>query len=703
MPQSDIQRNGILADHLFTRLNPGESLDCSILVVGGSTAAYSATLTALKMNLDVCLVQPQKIVGGQFTTQALPASDDGDLLKQKATLYKVKGEEFAISRTQRQFRNRQRVLQQVNGRPDPNPGGGWVSPLSTTPVVAATAMNEAIAPYLANGALKLIPYAEPIQVVMNETPDQPRRVQGVLFRDVQQTDHTFTVTGKVVIEATDLGDLLELGEIESRVGQESRSETGEAILPDDARPQCQQSFTFDVLMERTAPGGGVPVGAPPGYGIEAWLNPDEFTDTFWVKSQGRWQSRHFFSDFGIFRYRRIKRDHPYEKAVRPGDITVINWGVSTDPDRRFFCGNDYRPDRLVGVSREERERQIQRGRDRARAYIHFLQSNGVPDLKPRGDLTWTDDGISLDPYIREARRGVALTTIRHEDIAKSFFPKNAARARSFEDTVGIGQYHYIDLHGNDVLGHVTPTGQNVVALPFTLALKALAPINTHGLVLSSKSIGVSHIANAVYRMHPMEWAIGEASGMLAVFSVWTGREPSDLAADEAQIRKIQGFLTRNGIPIYWFDDISHDDSDFEAIQVMAAAGVIRSENDTRLNFRPYASVNRAVAATALVKLLGLEPQTPPEPTFRDVRPGEHWAYTVIETLYANGLIAGVGHGKFAPNQPITRQQLSFLVKKAMPDAYDQAFAKTPKDRQILQRRELSRVFYELLKTQLGIA
>ncbi|MCG8364220.1 MAG: S-layer homology domain-containing protein, partial [Pseudanabaenales cyanobacterium] len=98
----------------------------------------------------------------------------------------------------------------------------------------------------------------------------------------------------------------------------------------------------------------------------------------------------------------------------------------------------------------------------------------------------------------------------------------------------------------------------------------------------------------------------------------------------------------------------------------------------------------------------LETQTPPSPTFRDVRPEEHWAYNAIETLYANGLIVGVGHGQFAPDQPITRQQLSFLIKKAMPDAYDRAFARTPKDRQILQRRELSRVFYELLKTKLGI-
>ena len=62
----------------------------------------------------------------------------------------------------------------------------------------------------------------------------------------------------------------------------------------------------------------------------------------------------------------------------------------------------------------------------------------MPDLKPRGDLTWTKDGIALEPYIREARRGVALTIIRHEAVAASFFP-NQARARTFDDTLGVGQ------------------------------------------------------------------------------------------------------------------------------------------------------------------------------------------------------------------------------------------------------------------------
>jgi hypothetical protein len=695
------QTKGLLNDILLTRPEPDAVLEGSILVVGGSTAAYSATLTALKLNLDVLLVQPQRVVGGQFTAQALPASDDGDLLRQKATLFSVSGEEFAISRAQRQFRQRQRQLQPVAGRIADNPGGAWVCPLTTTPIVAATALNEPLIPFLETGKLRLIAQAEPIEVLLTEANGR-QRVTAVRFRDTRQNQR-FTVTARVVIEATDLGELLELAQLPARVGQEARSDTGEAILPEEARPECQQSFTFDVLLERTAPGQGVLMPKPPGYGLTDWLNLKEFTDIFWKqrhpKSWNRWD---FFSDFGIFRYRRLLRNQWSEKSVLVGDVSVINWGTSDHPERGQCCGNDYRHGYLIGLNREARQAQIQRARERAQAFIHYLQTHGVPDLKPRGDLTWTQDGLALEPYIRESRRGIALTTIRHEDVAEAFFP-GQARARCFSDTVGIGQYHYLDLHGNLMPGHVSPKGKAVLALPFTLPASALVPINTDGLILSAKSIGTTHITNAAYRMHPVEWAIGEASGFLAAFSLWTDQEPRQVVTDPALVRKLQGFLTRNGIPIFWFDDVAHDDPDFEAIQVMAAAGIIRSENQQDLHFKPYGSVSRAVVSTALVSLLGLEKIAPTQPSFKDVQPGDHWAYSNIETLKAQGIVAGLPNGQFAPDAPITRAQLGFLVQAAMPQAMAAAFARTPRDRQILQRRELSRVFYELLKAKLGIA
>ncbi|KPQ37187.1 MAG: FAD dependent oxidoreductase/S-layer homology domain [Phormidesmis priestleyi Ana] len=694
------QSNGIFSPNAFTQPSDGSTLTCSILVVGGSTAAYSAALTALSMNVDVCLVQSHAMVGGQFTAQGLPASDDGDLLKQSQSFSTVEGEKFAISKSQRWFRARQRQLQPVEGRLQQNPGGAWVCPITTTPVVSAIALNERLIPYLESGLLRLVPNSEPVEVFLTNTPGEQQRVTGVKFQRTGTAFH-FTVNAPITLEATDFGDLLELAQLPSRVGQEARNDTGEAILPDHAIPQCQQSFTFNIVVEHTAPGQGKRVPAPAGYGHDYWLNPYEFTGDYWLKRSNAWQRRHFFEPYGIFRYRRIFRRSLSPKTISIGDIAVINWGTSPHPEKGECCGNDFRFGHLIGVSRAERQVLIQRARDRAQAYIHYLQTHGVPDLKTRGDLTWSADGIALEPYIREARRGIALTTIRHEDVAESFFP-NQARARCFDDSVGVGQYHYLDLHGNLVAGHITPKGKDVTALPFSLPAKSLVPMTTDGLILSAKSIGTTHITNAAYRMHPVEWAIGEASGFLAVFCAWTGESPRRIVETLPLLRKLQGFMARNGIPIFWFDDVGHDDPDFEPIQVMAATGIIRSENANDLHFRPYANVSRAVVSTALVSLLELEKVSPASPSFSDVLPGAHWAYSNIETLKAQGIIAGVGGKRFAPNDMITRKQLSFLIKAAMPQAYTQAIANIPIDNQKLTRRELSRAFYELMKFKLDI-
>jgi FAD dependent oxidoreductase/S-layer homology domain len=703
---------GILDDDVFLRPRNDDRLHVPILVVGGSTAAYAAALGALQSGIQVCLVQPQLVLGGQYTAQALSASDDAPLMTPKELIPSARqdprqldnGELFSISKLQRQFRDRQRALQPVEGKVLYNPGGGWVSHFAVTPVTSAIAFNQGIEPYLKTEQLTLIPLAEPVQVLLQDLPGEYRRVQGIVFQD-RQTDAQFTITGDVVIEATDLGDLLELGNIESRVGQESRSETGEAALPEEPRPMCQQAFTFCALVERAIPEQASSIDAPNGYGTEPWLNPAEFTGTFWVQSEGQWQGRAFFEPYGIFRYRRLLRSVEDSQApqCRVGDVSVMNWGTSpVEPDApdtvSLGCGNDYRFGALTGVSRAERERHIRQGRERAQGYLYFLQTHDAPDLTPRGDLTWTTDGIALEPYIREARRGIALTTIRHEDVSTRFFP-NSARAHSFNDSVGIGQYHYLDFHPSLAPGHVELGAEGNRSLPFTIPLGALIPLRTDGLVLSAKSIGTTHITNSAYRMHPIEWAIGEAGGHLAAFALSEGVTLRDVAKETRLLRKFQGRLARQGIPLYWFNDVSHDDPDFEAIQVLAAAAIVRTEEAATLNFKPEGVVSRGEVAMAIANILSLELKTPPHPSFTDVSPN-HIAYRSIEALFKKGIIVGVGNRRFAPERKATRQHLATMLSKAGANL-DTPFAETPINSHDLHRRELSRVLYKLLQTKLG--
>ncbi len=692
------QHNGLIDAELWSQPSEGQTLSVPILVVGGSTAAYAATLGALQSGEQVCWVLPRTVLGGQFTAQALSASDDAPVMAPKSLIPADQrdpnrldnGEFFGLSRSQKGARDRMRSLQPVTDEILYNPGGGWVSHFAVTPLTAAIALNEQLVPYLEQGQLTLIGNAEPTAVLQSETPGKYRRVTGVNFQQ-PRTGLAFTVTGAVVIEATDLGDLLALGNIESRVGQEARSETGEAILPETAYPDCQQSFTYCVVVENRRIRDSEGIQPPPDYGTAPWLQPQEFTGTFWVNGEGR----PFFSGSGMFRYRRLARSGN-DSQVRPGDVTVLNWGTSPlAANGPLGCGNDYKFGALTGVTFAERQQHLTRARDRAQAYLYFLQTHDGPSLSGRGDLTWTSDGIALDPYIREARRGIALTTVCHEHVAAAFFPE-ASRGHTFADSVGIGHYHYLDFHPNDAAGHVDlGTSSNHRCLPFTLPLGALVPLRTEGLILSAKSIGTTHITNAAYRMHPVEWAIGEAGGHLAAFALKQGVPVREVAQDNRLTRQLQGQLARWGIPLVWFDDLSHDDVDYEAIQVLAAAGIVRTENHRNLNFNPEGAVSRGVAAVALVNLLSLELVVPTAPAFIDVPP-THFAYRSIETLRAQNIVSGVGGQRFAPQQAITREQMAICVGRAAPDHLTAAFVDTPMDRQGLQRRELSRILYRLL-------
>ncbi|KEF43283.1 MAG: hypothetical protein ER33_00635 [Cyanobium sp. CACIAM 14] len=686
----------------FLRPAEADTLRAAVLVVGGSTAAYSATLAALQAGAAVLLVQPTQLVGGQYTAQALPASDDpperAPKRLQSATQLDPAqlddGDLFCGSALLRAFRRRQLQLQPVGGQVIGNPGAGWVSHFAVRPDTALRALEEPLLPHLASGRLRIVPFAAPEAVEFDAA--SPPRLTAVRFHDLER-NLRFRVEAEVVLEATDLGDLLEVGGIASRVGQEARADTGEAVLPDQAVPLCQQAFTFGIVVERATPAPAECLPAPEGYGRDPWLQPADFPCSFWVHGSGGWQERPFFDPNGMFRYRRLACAVPDEQ-VRPGDVTVLNWGTSPlGAAGPLGCGNDYRFGCLSGVSREERRRHLERARARAQAYLHCLQSAHGLALRPRGDLTWTADGIALEPYIREARRGVALTTIRHEDVARRFFP-GRARARSFADSVGIGAYHYLDFHPNLTPGHVDLGADGKESLPFTVPLGALIPVATDGLILSAKSIGTTHITNAAYRMHPVEWAIGEAGGRLAAFALAQGVSPRQVACDPALLRRFQTVLTGAGAPIHWFNDVGHDDPDFSPIQVLAAAGLVAGEDRARLRFNPEGGVNRAVAAAALVGVLGWPVQRPAQARFSDVPPS-HWAFAAVETLAARGVTSGVGGGRFGAGDPLRRDHFAQLLRRAVPAAdaalVETAFSRTSQDSQPLRRRELSRVLHGL--------
>jgi hypothetical protein len=119
-------------------------------------------------------------------------------------------------------------------------------------------------------------------------------------------------------------------------------------------------------------------------------------------------------------------------------------------------------------------------------------------------------------------------------------------AEPFADSVGVGSYR-IDLHpssgGDNYL--------DVSSLPFQIPLGALLPRRVENLLPACKNLGVTHITNGCYRLHPVEWNVGEAAGALAAFCLHRKEPPRQVRKDKKLLAEFQRGLQADGVEIEW--------------------------------------------------------------------------------------------------------------------------------------------------------
>jgi hypothetical protein len=117
---------------------------------------------------------------------------------------------------------------------------------------------------------------------------------------------------------------------------------------------------------------------------------------------------------------------------------------------------------------------------------------------------------------------------------------------AFKDSVGVG-CHEIILHCS--------TGGNsyiyIPALPFHIPLGALIPMRVENLLPACKNIGTTHLTNGAYRMHPIEWNIGEAAGLLAAFCLARHVKPHQVREDREKLQAFQKLLEDQGFELVW--------------------------------------------------------------------------------------------------------------------------------------------------------
>lgn len=97
---------------------------------------------------------------------------------------------------------------------------------------------------------------------------------------------------------------------------------------------------------------------------------------------------------------------------------------------------------------------------------------------------------------------------------------------------------------------------DIDCFPFQIALGALISRDVANLVPANKNIGTIHISNGAYRLHPVEWSIGEAVGALAEVCHRHGVDPADVHGSSELTDELQSLLRDElGVQLEWPDAI----------------------------------------------------------------------------------------------------------------------------------------------------
>lgn len=114
-----------------------------------------------------------------------------------------------------------------------------------------------------------------------------------------------------------------------------------------------------------------------------------------------------------------------------------------------------------------------------------------------------------------------------------------------------------------------------------------------------------------------------------------------------------------------FTDLDSVPWALDAISEMSTIGIVKGKSDTE--FDPNNNVTRAEFASLMVRTLGLTGQgTNP---FKDVT-SEDWFMEDVSIAYKYGIITGISSTEFAPNDPITREEMATMIVRAMRVAGD---------------------------------
>ena len=521
-------------------------ITCDVLVAGAGMGGIGAALAVARHGQSVCLTEETDWIGGQATAGGVSALDENKFIE-------------IAGGTRRYYQFREGIRAASGGAS--NPGQCYVSALCFEPKVGVSVLTRMIA----DPKIRLFLRTQ----IIDLESGNGRFVSALAWHF--ETRRAIRFRFKYVLDATETGDLLPMAKLPYVVGSEAKSDTGEPHAAEAANPECVQSLTYPFAIERT--NAKHEITKPTDY--DAIKKRQDFTLRINYPAENGWR--------GLFEYKMFGNDPPIPNNMSPGpffpwrrlrvqpsEIALMNWPRQ-----------DYAAESILDRAPADLVRILQSAKRTSLAFLYWLQHDlGHPELALRPDIMGTADGFSKYPYIRESRRLVARGRVAEQDIVDGTGP----RAKWYADSIGTG-FYMVDIHPCGA----NEKGRMMMPRPFQIPMAALLPRTAVNFLPAGKNIGITHLTNGAFRLHPIEWNVGEAAGTIASLAIKRGALPDAL--------QVQDDLAGAGVPLVWFDDLPVSHPLFAAIHRAAIRGAYPLGSD--LHASPDAPITRGEAALAL--------------------------------------------------------------------------------------------------------
>lgn len=493
---------------LLTSCTSNEIHHIDVLVIGGGASGVTAGIQSARMGVETLIIEESSWLGGMLTSAGVSAIDGNYNLP--AGLWG----EF-----------RQKLADYYGGLDSLKTG--WVS-------------NVLFEPSVGNKILSGMVSAEPNLQVWKEASLKTLQKDGENWSaQIKFSDGTLkNVSAKVVIDATELGDVAKLCGVRYDIGMENKYETGEDIAPEAAN-NIVQDITYVAILKDY--GKDVTIPQPEGY------NPNEFACAcanelcITPKEPDRVWSKDMMITYGKL----------------PNNKYMINWPIE---------GNDYYIN-LVEMSPEERVEALKSAKHYTMCFLYFLQHElGYSTLGLADDEYPTADQLPFIPYHRESRRihGLVRFTLNH--ITQPFDQQE----KLYRTCIAVGDYP-VDHHHTRYKGEEKLPNLYFHPIPsYGLPLGTLIPKDVEGLIVAEKSISVSNIVNGTTRLQPVVMQIGQAAGTLAALSVTQHKKIADVS-----VRDVQNRILEAGGYLLPYLDVPVDSPLFKPLQRVGSTGIMR--------------------------------------------------------------------------------------------------------------------------------